>query len=148
MPIPLPDAKGREQILAIHLRKARESGLVSPDVNDAFLAQETKDFSGADLAGLVRSASSFAIADWRRREDDDCDDGKSSDSRVAPDAGMSSDVDAKVPPQGEEGDDHGLLITVDHFAKAISEVGTRRGGGRLERLGALRDGLVRGLRRG
>lgn len=67
MPIPLPDASGREQILAIHLRKARDAGLVSPEVDDASLAKKTDGFSGADLAGLVRSATSFAIADWRRK---------------------------------------------------------------------------------
>lgn len=68
MPIPLPDAGGRQQILAIHLRKARDAGLVSPEVDDACLAQKTRGFSGADLAGLVRSATSFAIADWRQRD--------------------------------------------------------------------------------
>lgn len=66
MPIPLPDGHGRRQILAIHLRKARDAGLVSPDVDDAYLAKKTRGFSGADLAGLVRSATSFAIADWRQ----------------------------------------------------------------------------------
>lgn len=82
MPIPLPDADGRRQILAIHLRKARDAGLVSPEVEDASLAEKTRGFSGADLAGLVRSATSFAIADWRQRDpsqastaaDDDNDD--------------------------------------------------------------------------
>ena len=66
MPIPLPDVGGRRQILTIHLRKARDAGLVSPEVEDASLAQKTRGFSGADLAGLVRSATSFAIADWRQ----------------------------------------------------------------------------------
>ncbi|CAN0146694.1 unnamed protein product, partial [Scytosiphon promiscuus] len=61
MPIPLPDESGREQILAIHLRRARDAGLVSPGVSDTSLARETDGFSGADLAGLVRSATSFAI---------------------------------------------------------------------------------------
>lgn len=74
MPIPLPDASGREQILAIHLRSAREAGLVSGDVDDASLAARTDGFSGADLAGLVRSATSFALADWRRKRDAATDD--------------------------------------------------------------------------
>lgn len=66
MHIPLPDSKGRRQILGIHLRKAREAGLVSQMIDDSILAERTVGFSGADLAGLVRSATSFAIADWRR----------------------------------------------------------------------------------
>lgn len=65
MHVPLPDAHGRRQILGIHLRQARGAGLVSPAVDDAFLSEETEGFSGADIAGLVRSAISFAIADWR-----------------------------------------------------------------------------------
>lgn len=65
MLVPLPDAKGRRQILDIHLRNAREAGLVSLEVDQDLLAEKTEGFSGADLAGLVRSAISFAIADWR-----------------------------------------------------------------------------------
>ncbi|CAN0463114.1 unnamed protein product, partial [Discosporangium mesarthrocarpum] len=65
MHVPLPELAGRRQILGIHLRRAREEGLVCPAVNDSLLADRTPGFSGADLAGLVRSAASFAIADWR-----------------------------------------------------------------------------------
>jgi len=61
MEISLPDEKGRVQILNIHTRRIRESGMLDPDVNIQELAVETKNFSGAEIEGLVKSASSFAF---------------------------------------------------------------------------------------
>eukprot|EP00768_Dysnectes_brevis_P001762 gnl/Dysnectes_brevis/1495_a1693_1697.p1 GENE.gnl/Dysnectes_brevis/1495_a1693_1697~~gnl/Dysnectes_brevis/1495_a1693_1697.p1 ORF type:complete len:741 (-),score=263.99 gnl/Dysnectes_brevis/1495_a1693_1697:120-2342(-) len=60
--ISLPDRDGRHQILRIHTASMRESGSLSPDVDLPALAERTKNFSGAELAGLVRSAASFALA--------------------------------------------------------------------------------------
>lgn len=61
MEISLPDENGRVQILKIHTAKMREMGKLDPDVNIAELAQRTKNFSGAEISGLVRSATSFAL---------------------------------------------------------------------------------------
>ena len=80
----LPDLLGRRDILRIHTRAMRENGALAPDaaawieegvqcaadgvcaVEEADeaglgLAACTKSFSGAELAGLVRSAASFAL---------------------------------------------------------------------------------------
>lgn len=62
MEISLPDEKGRSQILKIHTEKMRNNDVMAPDVDLAELAHETKNFSGAEIAGLVKSASSFAFA--------------------------------------------------------------------------------------
>ncbi|KAI9696085.1 MAG: transport between ER and Golgi ATPase protein [Candelina mexicana] len=61
MEISLPDEHGRAQILKIHTAKMRDNNVMDPDVNLAELAHETKNFSGAEIGGLVKSASSFAF---------------------------------------------------------------------------------------
>jgi cell division protease FtsH len=54
--VPLPDIRGREQILKVHIRKVPEAA----DVNPAIIARGTPGFSGADLANLVNEAALFA----------------------------------------------------------------------------------------
>lgn len=52
----LPDVKGREQILNVHLRKVP----AADDVKVKYIAQGTPGFSGADLANLINEAALFA----------------------------------------------------------------------------------------
>ncbi|XP_063090042.1 vesicle-fusing ATPase-like [Cavia porcellus] len=61
MEIGLPDEKGRLQILHIHTARMRDHQLLSTDVDIKELAVETKNFSGAELEGLVRAAQSTAM---------------------------------------------------------------------------------------
>ncbi|KAG0635166.1 P-loop containing nucleoside triphosphate hydrolase protein [Tuber brumale] len=61
MEISLPDEFGRHQILKIHTNKMRENNVIDPDVDIQELAAKTKNFSGAEIGGLVKSASSFAF---------------------------------------------------------------------------------------
>uniref|UniRef100_A0A2K6ALQ9 Vesicle-fusing ATPase n=1 Tax=Macaca nemestrina TaxID=9545 RepID=A0A2K6ALQ9_MACNE len=61
MEIGLPDEKGRLQILHIHTARMRGHQLLSADVDIKELAMETKNFSGAELEGLVRAAQSTAM---------------------------------------------------------------------------------------
>ncbi|KAJ5648489.1 hypothetical protein N7490_004861 [Penicillium lividum] len=60
--ISLPDEQGRSQILKIHTEKMRKNDVLDSDVNLRELATVTKNFSGAEIAGLVKSASSFAFS--------------------------------------------------------------------------------------
>ncbi|XP_062013149.1 vesicle-fusing ATPase [Rosa rugosa] len=59
--ISLPDENGRIQILQIHTNKMKESSFLAPDVNLQELAARTKNYSGAELEGVVKSAVSFAL---------------------------------------------------------------------------------------
>lgn len=61
MEISLPDEHGRYQILTIHTVKMRNNGVMDSDVNLKELATLTKNFSGAEIGGLVKSATSFAF---------------------------------------------------------------------------------------
>lgn len=54
--VPLPDVRGREQILKVHMRKVP----IGDDVKPKLLARGTPGFSGADLANLVNEAALFA----------------------------------------------------------------------------------------
>jgi SpoVK/Ycf46/Vps4 family AAA+-type ATPase len=61
MEISLPDEKGRYQILNIHTAKMRTNRVMDEDVDLEELAGKTKNFSGAELNGLIKSATSFAF---------------------------------------------------------------------------------------
>jgi cell division protease FtsH len=65
--VPLPDIRGREQILNVHMRKVP----VAPDVRADILARGTPGFSGADLANLVNEAALFAARQNKRLVDMD-----------------------------------------------------------------------------
>ncbi|MEW6313582.1 MAG: ATP-dependent zinc metalloprotease FtsH [Pseudomonadota bacterium] len=65
--VPLPDIRGREQILMVHMRKVP----VAPDVRADILARGTPGFSGADLANLVNEAALFAARGNKRLVDMD-----------------------------------------------------------------------------
>uniref|UniRef100_A0A672NW02 Vesicle-fusing ATPase n=1 Tax=Sinocyclocheilus grahami TaxID=75366 RepID=A0A672NW02_SINGR len=61
MEIGLPDETGRVQILNIHTAKMSQANMLAKDVDIKELAVETKNYSGAELEGLVRAAQSTAM---------------------------------------------------------------------------------------
>jgi cell division protease FtsH len=63
--VPLPDIRGRDQILQVHMRKVP----IAPDVKADVLARGTPGFSGADLANLVNEAALFAARGSKRLVD-------------------------------------------------------------------------------
>jgi cell division protease FtsH len=65
--VPLPDIRGREQILQVHMRKVP----IAPDVRPDILSRGTPGFSGADLANLVNEAALFAARGSKRLVDMD-----------------------------------------------------------------------------
>ena len=60
--VPLPDIRGREHILNVHLRKVP----LADDVKPSLIARGTPGFSGADLANLVNEAALFAARGNKR----------------------------------------------------------------------------------
>jgi len=71
--VALPDIKGREQILRVHMKKSP----IAPDVDTAVLAKGTPGFSGADLENLVNEAALLAAKRNKEKVDMmDLDDAK------------------------------------------------------------------------
>ena len=71
--VPLPDIRGREKILLVHMAKIP----VADDVDASIFARSTPGFSGADLANLVNEAALFAArADKKVVEMDDLEKAK------------------------------------------------------------------------
>src|SRR5574340_591881 len=63
--VPLPDIRGREEILKVHMRKVP----MAPDVKPDIIARGTPGFAGADLANLVNEAALFAARSNKRLVD-------------------------------------------------------------------------------
>lgn len=94
--IGLPNEAGRLQILAIHTAKLRESRALSSDVSLESLAKRTRNFTGAEIEGLVRVACSSAFA-------------KRIDLRRLDASSASSTFD-------------GLIVTLEDFEHAFREI--------------------------
>ncbi|KAL9608443.1 MAG: hypothetical protein Q9167_006725 [Letrouitia subvulpina] len=114
MEISLPDENGRVQILNIHTAKMRESGRLDRDVNLQEIAHLTKNFSGAEIAGLVRSATSFAL---------------NRHVKAGTAAGVSDDVDQ-------------ITINRDDFQHAFDDVKPAFGVSEVEMQRCLRGGII------
>ncbi|KAK9812135.1 hypothetical protein WJX73_009967 [Symbiochloris irregularis] len=59
--IGLPDQAGRLQIFKIHMNHMQSNSFVAPDVDLIALSERTKNFSGAEIEGLIRNTWSFAL---------------------------------------------------------------------------------------
>lgn len=59
--VSLPDQKGRQQILNIHTSKLRVNNLLHPNCDLEEFAKLTKNYTGAEIESLIKSAASYAI---------------------------------------------------------------------------------------
>eukprot|EP00761_Pharyngomonas_kirbyi_P012824 gb/GECH01012851.1/.p1 GENE.gb/GECH01012851.1/~~gb/GECH01012851.1/.p1 ORF type:complete len:771 (+),score=155.62 gb/GECH01012851.1/:1-2313(+) len=112
MEVGLPDHKGRLQILQIHTHSMRENQLLDSSVKMVELAERTKNYSGAEIEGLVKCASSFAL---------------------------NRKVDAKHLTNPSEDD---VVVTMEDFERALEEVKPAFGVKSDEMEGFLSGGLI------
>jgi vesicle-fusing ATPase len=112
--ISLPDEHGRLQILAIHTAKMTKEKVMERDVNLPELASLTKNFSGAEIEGLVKSATSFA---FQRH------------IKVGTTAGISNDVE-------------NLRVNRNDFMLALEEVHPAFGVSEEELQGLVQNGII------
>lgn len=114
MEISLPDEKGRYQILSIHTNKMRSNGVLDDNVDLFELASLTKNFSGAEITGLIKSATSFAF---------------NRHVKVGTMAGISDDVDH-------------LQVNRDDFIRALNEVHPAFGVSEEELQQVIQNGII------
>ena len=114
MEISLPDEHGRYQILNIHTAKMRKNGVMDHDVDVKELARLTKNFSGAEIGGLVKSATSFAF---------------NRHVKVGTMAGISDDIED-------------LRVNADDFANALDEVHPAFGVAEEELAQVVQNGII------
>jgi len=90
--VPLPDIRGREQILHVHMRKVP----LAPDVRADIIARGSPGMSGADLANLVNEAALFAARANKRLVD--MDDFESAKDKIF----MGAERRSMVMPEHEK----------------------------------------------
>ncbi|KAE9409810.1 AAA-domain-containing protein [Gymnopus androsaceus JB14] len=115
MEISLPDEHGRLQILSIHTAKMKKNGVMDDDVDLPELAASTKNFSGAEIGGLIKSATSFAF---------------NRHVKVGTMAGISDDVE-------------NLRVNRRDFMNALEEVHPAFGVSEEELLQVIQNGIIR-----
>lgn len=113
--IGLPDHKGRLQILGIHTKNMAKSNRITPEVIDRLdeISEKTKNFSGAEIEGLVKAATSYALTR--------CVDVK--DLSKAP-------------------DDKNLIVRFDDFQRALDDVSPKFGAKSSELKAMYQNGFV------
>ncbi|KAH7923664.1 AAA-domain-containing protein [Leucogyrophana mollusca] len=114
MEISLPDEKGRYQILRIHTAKMRNNGVMDPDVDLLTLAAQMKNYSGAEIEGFVKSATSFAF---------------NRHVKVGTMAGISDDVE-------------NLRVNQSDFQKALEEIQPAFGTSEEELTEVIQNGVI------
>ncbi|KAL0940324.1 vesicular-fusion protein sec18 [Colletotrichum truncatum] len=92
--ISLPNEDGRKEIFMIHTAKMRDNNIMDRNVNVDALAAQTKNYSGAEISGVVKAATSFAF---------------NRHTEVGNSAKMKSDVAS-------------MKITMEDFENALNEV--------------------------
>ncbi|MFT4554032.1 MAG: SpoVK/Ycf46/Vps4 family AAA+-type ATPase [Chlamydiales bacterium] len=80
--IGIPDTQGRQEIFQIHTKTLREEGLIAKDVDFDVLVSKTKDWTGADIEGLVRKAVSYSIDRLNRLEFDGAEVGDPKEGKI------------------------------------------------------------------
>ncbi|KAH7909744.1 P-loop containing nucleoside triphosphate hydrolase protein [Hygrophoropsis aurantiaca] len=114
MEISLPDEKGRHQILRIHTAKMRTNGVMDRDVDLLTLAAQMKNYSGAEIEGFVKSATSFAF---------------NRHVKVGTMAGISDDVE-------------NLRVNQSDFLKALDEIQPAFGTSEEELTEVIQNGVI------
>lgn len=120
----LPDEAGREDIFKIHTKKLQDAGRLDDDVDLTELASLTKNYSGAEIAGVVRAAVSFALERPMNLLESLVDANSSGGENNNVKNTISAEASAHVQD---------VKITQNDFIRALSEIKTNFGTGELQK---------------
>ena len=126
--IKLPNEEGRKQIFHIHTKSQKANNLLSDDVDIDELARMTSNYTGAEIAGVVRSAASFAlfknidINDVKKTTNTDVIIDRScfmkAIDEIRPEFGVEENVKDKYVK-------HGIIVYNDEFRRKLNTVNER-----------------------
>ena len=132
--VPRPDASGRQQILEIQTSQLRAKGCLSPrtaaSLSSGALSRVTYGFSGADIAGLMRSATSYAL---ERYVDEALLNG------WEPGAAKKADAAAGSGGAGGDAEERLLEVCYEDIVRALREASPRAAYSRKPAAGANRQ---------
>eukprot|EP00475_Leptophrys_vorax_P038047 TRINITY_DN6634_c0_g1_i1.p1 TRINITY_DN6634_c0_g1~~TRINITY_DN6634_c0_g1_i1.p1 ORF type:complete len:748 (-),score=227.50 TRINITY_DN6634_c0_g1_i1:58-2301(-) len=114
--ISLPDEYGRVQIFNIHTSQLKDNGALADDVSIEELAAKTKNYSGAEIAGVVRAAQSYA---------------------------MTTRIEALHASEVKTRDIGDMKVEMNHFLKALDEVRPAFGVEESQLRNYIRNGIIR-----
>ncbi|KAF7731559.1 transport between ER and Golgi ATPase protein [Apophysomyces ossiformis] len=114
MEVGLPDLKGRTQILKIHTSKMKDNNILDSSVSLQELSELTKNYSGAEIAGVVKAASSYAF---------------SRHIKVGTVAGVAPDMDT-------------MRVNMDDFMAALEEVPPAFGVSKIELKQCVQNNII------
>lgn len=118
--ISLPDERGRQEILKIHTSEMSKHDRLSPDVDFEQLSILTKNYSGAELEGLVKSASSLSIAEGFKLLSSTSQSQSQAQGQDAYGAARTNgilevkrEIDGTIKP---------IKVSMNHFEKAMNDI--------------------------
>jgi vesicle-fusing ATPase len=126
--VSLPDEAGRIQIINIHTQNLKKSNFLGPDVDIDSIAKQTKNYSGAEIAGLVRAASSFALQRMGKEAEDTGDAARmlnDLDGFIVNMPDFQAAIDETTPMFGVDRDfskaamPHGIIYYDDHVKNTL-----------------------------
>jgi vesicle-fusing ATPase len=106
----LADYAGRVQIFDIHTKSARSHGRLADDVDIEALAAATKNYTGAEIAGVVKGAASFALSRELTLENATSGEGPNEDNIVLTQADFVRALAENPPALGQKTEDLDLIV--------------------------------------
>ena len=125
MEIGLPNEEGRVQILNIHTSKLKEANKLAADVDIEALAAQTKNYSGAELEGLVRAANTTAMNKLIKVDGKVSIDREAVENLLVTEQDFLHAIEHDIKPKfgaGSDDADHYIANGIINYGKSINDI--------------------------